>query len=394
MTATKNIRVRMYRVGFGDCFLVSFTEGSKKKHILIDCGVHTQSQYKNIDGAVAAIQKETGGKLAAVVATHAHADHISGFGTEAETFQQFEVGHVWMPWLEDLSNPKAKKLQTKTAALAAMLEAHLALAGATADPLVEMITLNAVGRSSKGNNAKALDLLRGGFGDKSRTKYLKAGDVLSDAAGIKGLSVRVLAPSDDATFLSKMKPPEAQLYGLNADGEASIDTVQPFAARWTDPNAMLDPAYQQKLDTEAAVPLQGLALAVDHYLNNTSLSLLLQYKGKTLLFPGDAQWGNWLSWHDDWSKILGDIDFYKVGHHGSHNATPHEALDLMTDKAVVAMVSTDTVTSFNKGNFPVPYAKLVRAVKKQVGDRYAQSDDWKKAKAPFKTTADWCDYEL
>jgi beta-lactamase superfamily II metal-dependent hydrolase len=396
-----NIRVRMYRVGMGDCFLVSIGGGKSRKHILIDCGVHSQSKFKGLGAAVAAMEKETGGKLEVVVATHAHADHISGFGTEAETFGRFDIGEVWMPWLEDLSNPAAKKLHAKTAALASLLDAHMTKLGADADPLIEWVTLNALGakgRSSTGNNARALANLRGGFGDKNRTKYLKAGDVLSDAGGIKGLTVRVLAPSTDTKFLSKMQPPESQLYGLDENGQVVTDNLLPFGDRWNETVPALDDAYQNELTKQCAVPLQALALSVDNYLNNTSLSLLLQYRGKTLLFPGDAQWGNWMSWEPDWESILGDISFYKVGHHGSHNATPHGALDLMKANGVAAMASTDTVDSFNRGHFPVPYSKLVTSVKKQVQNRYVQSDELSKGKSPFKVvnkeTEKWCDYEL
>jgi beta-lactamase superfamily II metal-dependent hydrolase len=392
------IRVRMYRVGFGDCFLVTIPDGATKKHILFDCGVHSQSEFKGIRESVLAIEEETKGQLAIVVATHAHADHISGFGTEAKTFARFNIGQVWLPWLEDLSNPVAKKLHTKTAALAAMLHAQN-MAAATPDPLVEMITLNAVsaaaaGRSPNGNNAKALELLRSGFGDKRRTRYLRAGDTLNDAGGIEGLTVRVLAPSADPSFLSRMNPPEAQLYGLDENGEVAVDELKPFDKRWLVDDGELAPLDRAELVKSAAVPLRSLALSVDNYLNNTSLSLLLQFGGRTLLFPGDAQWGNWLSWQKDWESVLGDISFYKVGHHGSHNATPHGALDLMTGEQVAAMASTDTVTLFNRGDFPVPYAKLVSAVRKQVANRYAQSNQLKKAGAPFKVTAQWCDYEV
>jgi beta-lactamase superfamily II metal-dependent hydrolase len=398
-TTAPKIRVRMYRVGMGDCFLVSIPAGKKRKHILIDCGVHSQSQFKGLKEAVVALNEETGGKLDVVVATHAHADHISGFGSEDEVFSKIEVGEVWLPWLEDLSDPRAKKLHTKAAALTALIDAHMNKAGAAPDPLVEWVTLNALGakgRSSTGNNAKALERLRGGFGDKRRTKYLRAGQVLHDAGGIEGLTVRVLAPSEDTAFLSKMHPPDSQLYGLDANGNVVDDKLEPFAAYWQDEHAVLDEEYRAELVRQCAIPLQALALSVDNYLNNTSLSLLLEYRGKTLLFPGDAQWGNWMSWQSEWESLLGNIDFYKVGHHGSHNATPHGALDLMKAKNVVAMASTDTVKSFNRGHFPVPYPKLVNAVKAQVGNRYAQSDELAEVKAPFKAPKDerWCDYEV
>ena len=32
------VRVRMYRQGLGDCFLLTFGEGAAARHALIDCG--------------------------------------------------------------------------------------------------------------------------------------------------------------------------------------------------------------------------------------------------------------------------------------------------------------------------------------------------------------------
>jgi hypothetical protein len=65
---------------------------------------------------------------------------------------------------------------------------------------------------------------------------------------------------------------------------------------------------------------------LDKCLNNTSVILLLEIGGKKLLFPGDAQIENWeYALHLDKDanlKMLKDVCFYKVGHHGSRNATP------------------------------------------------------------------------
>src|SRR5688500_4597606 len=36
--AGPRVRVRMYRQGLGDCFLVTFDVGGNEKHMLIDCG--------------------------------------------------------------------------------------------------------------------------------------------------------------------------------------------------------------------------------------------------------------------------------------------------------------------------------------------------------------------
>jgi hypothetical protein len=43
-----------------------------------------------------------------------------------------------------------------------------------------------------------------------------------------------------------------------------------------------------------------LAIRLERFMNNTCLVLAIEFEksGKVLLFPGDAQSGNWMSWHD------------------------------------------------------------------------------------------------
>ena len=95
----------------------------------------------------------------------------------------------------------------------------------------------------------------------------------------------------------------------------------------------------------------SLALKLDHDTNNTSLALAFEREpeGGVMLFAGDAQVGNWLSWHDqDYpadgqavtaAELLRRTTLYKVGHHASHNATPHDrGLGLMTRPDLVAMI--------------------------------------------------------
>ena len=68
----------------------------------------------------------------------------------------------------------------------------------------------------------------------------------------------------------------------------------------------------------------GIVRALDRVMNNTSLILLFEVNGQKLLFPGDAQIENW-SYALSKPKImslLSKVNVYKVGHHGSRNATP------------------------------------------------------------------------
>ncbi len=119
-----------------------------------------------------------------------------------------------------------------------------------------------------------------------------------------------------------------------------------------------------------------LALQLDDDTNNTSLVLAFELRrsGKVLLFPGDAQVGNWLSWHQlefggldsngDYlprtaEDLLRRVVFYKVGHHGSHNATLRDlGLEMMTDPDLVAMIPTDEKWSWEKKGWTMPFHPL------------------------------------
>jgi len=65
--------------------------------------------------------------------------------------------------------------------------------------------------------------------------------------------------------------------------------------------------------------------------------LMLEISGTFLLFPGDAQWGTWNAVMEDpeWKQLLERIAFYKIGHHGSHNATPKDFVEAMIPRIFV-----------------------------------------------------------
>src|SRR6202142_3715637 len=133
-TAAGNIQVRMYRVGFGDCFLLTLPMADGPRYVLVDCGVHSKGNI-NVGGAsmigkaVDNIAQVTGKKLSVVIATHPHQDHISGFGSFAKQFGEFSIDEVWMPWTVDPNDPTAKSLHDKRSALVSRLQAHFAALG-------------------------------------------------------------------------------------------------------------------------------------------------------------------------------------------------------------------------------------------------------------------------
>src|SRR5215471_7056574 len=79
------LRVRMFRIGFGDFFLLSVPAAGGYKHILIDCGVHAKD-LGTMRSAVEHMAQDCDYHLSLVIMTHRHADHISGFGTCSDIF--------------------------------------------------------------------------------------------------------------------------------------------------------------------------------------------------------------------------------------------------------------------------------------------------------------------
>src|SRR4029453_6880119 len=98
MVAPKSFSIRMYNVGFGDCFLLTFDYGTavnnqptddsrgsvQRRHILFDHGSTSRARTRLSLASIAQqVAKDTDGKLDALVVTHRHKDHLSGFGTKA-----------------------------------------------------------------------------------------------------------------------------------------------------------------------------------------------------------------------------------------------------------------------------------------------------------------------
>ncbi len=103
------------------------------------------------------------------------------------------------------------------------------------------------------------------------------------------------------------------------------------------PNAVQVPAGRYPDNTRWFIPrleairgdqLLEIVRILDDAMNNTSLILLFEVGRKKLLFPGDAQIENWeyalkaAKDHEKVCQLLAEVDVYKVGHHGSLNATP------------------------------------------------------------------------
>lgn len=372
-----SIRIRMYRVGFGDCFLLTL---DNQYHILVDCGVHNKGNIKVgdtslIDLAFQDIKNVTGGKLDIAIATHAHQDHVSGYGKFADEFTKFErIGEVWLPWTDDLSDPRARSWHKKKQKVLGLLLFQLR-AQADAEAMAAVANAEA--------NPVAMQALRRGFG-KAKVRFLKAGELLDAPAGIPGFSAKILGPSDDQDFITKMDPPGSDHYlRMTAATQSGIGT-HPFADWELSKQDLLPDWPQLKAETiklmgdSLQFPARAVAFSLDKFLNNTSIVALFSWNGKHLFFPGDAQYGDWISWYKkSGSDVLSNISFYKVAHHGSWNATPKGAVELMPQGGFAAMMSTQ-----NKPWPSIPRPALEKALGERAGGSLLRSDSLEVKGAP------------
>lgn len=425
--------IRMYRHGLGDCFLLAFGgEGgpSEQRYLLIDCGVllGTSGAQEMMKKVVADISEATGGHLDVVAVTHEHWDHVSGFAQAGSLSKELEIDELWLAWTEDPSDRLAKKLlkqrETALKALAAIKEHKPAGIDAERWLAFERHLLTDFWGLGATGGGKTHDALEAITKMAKRRVYCTPGMSPLTVGGSSGVRGFVLGPPRDEQYLSKNRPSKKRgesyltavqgrfrsfiegALRLGATAEADVDGVlEPFDSSYKIPVDKI-PANNTDLKKIAEVyddkPTRWrgidhdwleaggeLALALDESTNNTSLVLALELTpgGDVLLFPGDAQVGSWLSWpgvtfdledRDEpvtGAELLERTVFYKVGHHGSHNATLKEnGLELMKHPELMAAIPVNQKTAADR-KWKMPYEPLLERLEQKCCGRVAVLDE-------------------
>lgn len=437
----------MYRPGFGDCFLLTFPdERGEAVHCLIDCGVHTRWKPNGTDRKTGSarikeivedIRDATGGHLHVLIVTHEHADHVSGFHTAGKTFADMTVEQVWMGWTEDPESSKARSLDKTRSMMLNKLRALGPSLAESGNPFAYDNVGQVVGFfdipgsddapfgvSTRAARDQALEL-------SSVRRFLKPHEEPLALPGLDKERVRVfvLGPPEDEKMLKAARPTgeEGEVYegkdAHEADHEPAPDqrvefeafdhVYQPFAGNhripldWVKANpekyAFQHLHYGFEEDSENAwrrigADLTGaaedLALRLDGATNNTSLVLAFELRetGRVLLFPGDAQVGNWKSWHlRRWTEengadpdevitakdLLARTVLYKVAHHGSHNATLKKlGLEMMSSPELTAMIPVDQEWAAARRPYPwlMPFAPMYDDLVRRTNGRILRTD--------------------
>jgi hypothetical protein len=450
MSPLKKIRIRMYRHGLGDCFLLTLTSDDNEKfNILIDCGVllGTPNAPSIMTEVAKDIKSEVGQKLDVVVITHEHWDHLSGFVQAKSIFDTIEFKEVWVAWTEDKTNTLAKKLrkvreQRKQALQLtltklrseAMQNEFLTEDQRTArlgylDAVQEVTSFSGdLGAAPGSSTSDALDYV---INKAKQLYYCTPGTDPFSLKGISGLQFYVLGPPEDEKLIKKglsVKEVYHKLF-LSDMGNNFISALPLAEVNETRDKYLPFDKYKGIRIAEAKPHLTGynnkdqwrkidndwmdfsgqLALALDSDTNNTSLVLALELTASNefLLFPGDAQVGNWLSWYNytwnakdkdgnkeelDIKKIFERTIFYKVGHHGSHNATlSDKGLELMTNKSLAVMIPVSQEMA-KKKKWNMPFPPLLNKLKERSHGRVIVADEdfnCEDGKSQYMSAAEW-----
>jgi len=423
--AKYRVRIRMYRQGLGDCFLLTFPKpAGDPVHLMIDCGVVLGTNKPDVimTKVVEHIRTETKNKVDVLVITHEHWDHLSGFtkGQAQAVFDKINFDTLWMAWTEKSGQPLAEQLRRDHAAKKAAAKASkekLAKSKAKGDQSRAQrmsALMEFFGAASKKDGK---DGGEGAEGTQGALKYLKdkianqrtfePGQAPVTIPGVAGVRVFVLGPPMDAQALGSTDPRKGEGFGLASrsmslasafaaglgieEVNGDRERAQPFAASFREkiPTLSSHPYCRsqdawRRIDTDWLSVGERLALQLDSDTNNTSLVLAFELMDtqEVLLFVGDAQAGNWRSWEAlSWKvkntdgtqaqvsafDLLERTVFYKVGHHGSHNATLREkGLAKMTNPELVAMIPVDEKVAHDVKNWKhMPLPALRTQLKKQ-----------------------------
>ena len=418
-------KVRMYRQGLGDCFLVTLPRKSGAPYyILIDCGVilGTTDAGAKMTEVVKDIAATTQGHVDLLLATHEHWDHVSGFLQAKEVFATLTIGEVWLGWTEDPQDQLANKLRSEHQALRLALTSACARLrfGSGSDSIADSM-MEFFGAAGQGTTSDALNIVKS-F-NKPKTKFCHPTDapVTPDGTAAR---LYVLGPPHDEKMIKRFNPSKSapETYGMAMSSVAPVLTD-------SDAGAPFDPIAQIPLDFARQVPFfqehywgedadsdekdqswrridgdwldeaSSMALQLDSATNNTSLVIALELEdGDVLLFAADAQVGNWLSWQQlSWKladktvtgpDLLGRTIFYKTGHHGSHNATLQAlGLELMK-KLQTAFIPVDHEMAVKKRWGKMPLEKLEARLKEITKNHVLRIDQPIPAEMAGKVTQD------
>jgi beta-lactamase superfamily II metal-dependent hydrolase len=384
--------IRMFNVGLGDfiyCRIPGAHENGGDFHIVIDCGTLSGERY--LRDAVPLLKTELpeeNGKrrLDLLIVTHKHKDHMAGFGLPL--WDDVAIKALWMSAAMKPGNPQAQRAsklhelagealtQAATLNLGPEFDALFGAYAADNDTAVQNLTKNLP-------NANGIEPV-----------YVHAGQSTGDdlTLPLNGATFHILGPEEDIDQWYLGKPEGSSLSKLVQLADAGkVESFISAPRRLEALPGNVAPIDFRNLQSRMLSSALAFSEGDGALVNNTSVVLLIEWNGKRLLFVGDAEWqpkfkegkGN-SSWNTIWNRqralIDKPVDFLKVGHHGSINATPwSEGLERAPDisyepadilNAILPSGSkAQAAVSTERGRYKtIPEAKLLADLGGRIGN--------------------------
>ncbi len=407
--------IRMYNIGqLGDCFLITFSSGRSKANVLIDCGAFwkgdksSQKLNKIVEHIKTDIPNQ---KLDLLVATHQHNDHMSGFHYAESLFNEIKTDNIFLSWLDNPKDPVAKTIKDDIKKITSNLVSIKHVDNDIIELMDSLIDFNAHGESL---TDKATNFLK--TKENSTLHYTLPGESYPLPGKLSSkVKVHILGPPKSIPQLKDISASRHETYDphLKSMREESelFNSIEDFRSGdkidervnnldkqyikpWSELSSRKEDIFKEyrkyperNIDHDWKKIASGFALHLDRFTNNTSMVLAFELveSGKFLLFVGDAQTGNWNSWSDvEWveedistDRILENTIFYKVGHHGSHNATQPEIFEKINSPELIAMIPVhkDDPNLKKEKPWKMPAKNLYKRLLEKTQNRVLRMDD-------------------
>ena len=312
------LTVVAYNVLFGDAILISIPDYDGRetvmRHVLIDVGNVLGGPRSNaavFRSIIADINRRLDGRpIDLYVMTHEHMDHVQGLWRAKMDGQQLpEIDYAWLTasasknyYKQFPQADKQRRLHLEAYDRVQRIALHRGIAGLA--PVKAFLDNNDPIRTHD-----CVTFLR--TRARKKTSYVHRGftPVAGKTHPFSEVKFSIWAPEHDtSSYYGRMRP-------VPPPTEPGQELKAPDGVEQEAFNALLE---------FSRTGLGDEMLAIDRAANNTSVVFTIEWRGWRLLFCGDAEVRSWRTMERE--KQLRPVHFVKVGHHASHNGTPHEDL--------------------------------------------------------------------
>jgi len=407
--------VRMFNVGLGDfiyCLIPGAHKGGGDFHIVVDCGSLSGEGY--LKDAVPLLKDmlplENGKRrLDLLVVTHQHKDHMAGFGLPL--WDDVSIKAIWLSAAMEPGNPQAERA-TKLHALAgqAVAQAEALALGPAFDELFGAYAAN---------NDDAVQSLTKTFpkANDITPTYVTAGQSTDGDLALPLIDAvfHILGPEKDIDKWYLGRPQTSAISQLVSLSDANLlQSRVTVPLDETELPSNISPIDFRNLKNRMLSTALAFSDADGKLVNNTSVVLLIVWKGKRLLFVGDAEWENKFedgrangSWNTIWNRqrelLNHPVDFLKVGHHGSVNATPwdegvkrdkpHEPAEIL-DAILPKGSSAQAIVSTERSRYKtIPQSQLLAEIGARIANAKKYASAFKSAGIKPETINRYGDFE-